>query len=38
MPGIWAKTVENTPCRRVKKSAIFYVRRILGESGLLRQD
>ena len=38
MPGIWAKTVENTPYISVKKSAIFYDGRILGGSGLLRQD
>ncbi len=38
MPGIWDKTVENTPCISVKKSAIFYDGRILGELGLLRQD
>lgn len=37
-PGIWAETVENTPYISVKKSAIFYVQRILGEFGLLRQD
>lgn len=38
MPGIWAKMVENAPYISVKKSAIFYDWRILGGSGLLRQD
>lgn len=32
-PGIWAETVENTPYISVKKSAIFYVRRILVHAG-----
>lgn len=37
MPGIWAKTVENTPPYiSVKKSAIFYDGRILGESGAIK--
>lgn len=33
-PGIWDETVENTPYISVKKSAIFYDGRILGESQL----
>lgn len=37
-PGIWAETVENTPYIPCKKSAIFHDGRILGGSGLLRQD
>lgn len=38
IPGIWAETVENTPCISVKKSAIFYDRRILWVLGLLGRD
>lgn len=32
-PGIWAETVENTPYIGCKKSAIFYVQRILVHAG-----
>lgn len=37
-PCLWAFPVKNTPGRHVKKSAITYVQRILGELWPLGQD
>jgi len=37
-PEYWLKRLKIPPYISVKKSAIFYVRRILGGSGLIRQD